>query len=109
MQELKTDMSEEVTMSEIVELTAEVRQLREAMERSQDVHDRYSKPLTREQAAEYLSIHPDTLYRWAVEGRVAYSRLGDGERAPMRFLKEDLDEYARNQRIPTVEEAKTRL
>ena len=40
---------------------------------------------------------------------MAYSRLGDGERAPMRFLKEDLDEFARNQRIPTVEEAKGRL
>ena len=49
------------------------------------------------------------LYRWAVEGRVAYSRLGDGERAPMRFLKEDLEEFARGQRIPTLEEAKGRL
>ena len=96
-------------MSEIQELTAEVRALRETMGRAQEAQDRYGKPLTREQAAEYLSIHPDTLYRWAVEGRVAYSRLGDGERAPLRFLKEDLDEFARGQRIPTVEEAKGRL
>ena len=79
------------------------------MDRAQDAQGGYGKPLTREQAAEYLSIHPDTLYRWAVGGRVAYSRLGDGERAPMRFLKEDLDEFARGQRIPTVEEAKARL
>lgn len=87
-------------MAGIAELTEEVRALRETMERAQDAQDRYGNPPTREQAAEYLSIHPDTLYKWAVEGRVAYSRLGDGERAPMRFLKEDLDEFARGQRIP---------
>ncbi len=25
------------------------------------------RPLTREEAAKYLGVHPDTLYKWAVE------------------------------------------
>ena len=63
------------------------------------------RPMTRNQAAEYLNVHRDTLYKWAVEGWLAYSRLGDGGRAPMRFTKADLDDFIRTNRIPTVEDA----
>ena len=89
------------------ELIVEIRLLRRAIERQNGFmgHDR---PLNREEAAEYLGIHKDTLYRWAVEeGRIAYSRLGDGGRAPLRFRKEDLDEYLKKQRIGTVDETRT--
>ncbi len=50
-------------------------------------------PMTREQAAAYLQIHRDTLYRLAREGQITYSRMGDGDRAPMRFYRRDLDSY----------------
>ena len=58
--------------------------------------------LTREQAAEYLGVHPDTLYRWARENRIAYIRMGEGEKAPMRFMRDDLDEYLRGCKIEAV-------
>ncbi|NIA13114.1 MAG: helix-turn-helix domain-containing protein [Nitrospiraceae bacterium] len=60
-------------------------------------------PLTREEAATYLRVHPDTLYTWATEGRVAYSRLGDGKRAALRFLRRDLDRFVSGHRIDTIE------
>jgi len=55
--------------------------------------------LTREEAAAYLGVHPDTLYRWARENRIAYVRMGEGEKAPMRFTLEDLDRYLQECRI----------
>ena len=68
-----------------------------------------NRPLTREEAADYLGVHKDTLYRWAVEeGRIAYSRLGDGGRAPIRFAKRDLDDFLLRQRISTVQETLAR-
>jgi excisionase family DNA binding protein len=68
-----------------------------------------SRPMTRAEAAEYLQIHPDTLYRWSVEeGKIAYCRLGEGARASLRFLKKDLDQFLSKQRIPTVEDTMMR-
>ena len=65
--------------------------------------------MTRDEAAEYLGVHPDTLYRWAVEeGKIAYSRLGDGGRAPIRFVTRDLDDYLSRTRVPTVEDARAK-
>lgn len=76
------------------------------------LHDRVNRndmPMTVKEASSYLQIHPDTLYRWAVEeGRIAYCRLGQGNRAPLRFLKKDLDDFLESQRIPTVEEVRMR-
>ena len=90
------------------ELIVELRSLRLAIERHNGSNDR-DRPLTREEAAEYLGVHKDTLYRWAVEeGRIAHSRLGEGARAPLRFRKEDLDDYLQRQRIGTVEEIRMR-
>ena len=60
------------------------------------------RPLTRVEAAAYLNVRPATLYDWARENRVAYSRLGDGPRAAMRFLRADLDDFLRANRIPVV-------
>lgn len=62
-----------------------------------------SKPLSREQAAEYLGVHADTLYTWARENKVSYIRLGNSDRAPMRFLKSDLDTFLASQRIERVD------
>lgn len=76
-------------------LIEEIRGLRETMERSQGSDER---PLTREAAAKFLDVHPDTLYRWAKEGQIAYSKLGDGERADMRFRLEDLQHFAFDRR-----------
>ena len=62
-------------------------------------------PMRRDEAAAYLKVHPDTLYRWSVmEGRIAYSRLGDGGRAALRFLRADLDDFMKTHRVATVEE-----
>lgn len=66
----------------------------QAFERAQ----RLDGPMTRYQAAAYLQVHPDTLFHWAKDGMLPFSKLGDGERAPMRFHREDLDEFARNRR-----------
>lgn len=86
-------------------LIEEVRSLRLEIRRAQPGKNDVQGPLTREDAAAYLGVHPDTLYRWAVEeGRIAYSRLGDGSRAPIRFLRKDLDEYLAKNRIGTVQE-----
>ena len=61
--------------------------------------------MTRDEAAEYLQVNSDTLYRWSVkEGRIAYSRLGGGGRAALRYRREDLDDFMKRSRIPTVEE-----
>jgi len=96
---------EQVLLTELID---QLRSLRLAIEREQESRDKYDGPLTREAAAEYLGIHKDTLYRWAVvEGRIAYSRLGDGVRAPIRFARKDLDDFLRRVRIPTVEEMKS--
>ena len=101
-----TDHSRSRQLLELMgELLVEVSELRQAVKHELDHRDKYGQPMNREVAAEYLGIHPDTLYRWAVEdGKIGYSRLGDGGRAPLRFLKKDLDDFMRCHRIPTVEE-----
>ena len=98
-------------LAELVrELIAEVRLLRKEVERRSESGHPDNRPLTREEAAEYLGIHKDTLYRWAVEeGRIAYSRLGEGSRASIRFNHEDLDDFVRQQRIGSLEEANMRV
>ena len=91
------------------ELVVELRLLREFLGKTLQHADNYDGPLTRDQAAAYLSIHPDTLYKWAVEdGRIAYSRFGEGARAPLRFYRKDLDAFAHSCRIPTVDELRAR-
>ena len=86
------------------ELLDEVRGLREVVERGQET----DRPLTLKEAAAYLRLHEDTVARWARDGRLSYSRLGDGERAPLRFLKRDLDRFNDSWRIPAVEEVTCR-
>ncbi len=55
-------------------------------------------------------MHPLVLHKLAVEkGRIAYSRLGDGAKAPLRFEKKDLEDFLRLNRIPTVEETRAHL
>lgn len=76
------------------ELVNEIRSLRVAVERGQDT----DRPLTRKEAAEYLKVHEDTVYAWAKGGLLSFSKLGDGQRAPMRFFKDDLEELARSRR-----------
>lgn len=91
------------------ELIEEVRRLRLDVRGGQPNKDEADRPLNRDQAAAYLGVHPDTLYRWAVEeGRIAYSRLGDGSRAPIRFLRKDLDDFISKHRIGSVDDALVR-
>lgn len=40
------------------------------------------------EAATMLGVHPETLRRWADEGKVAFARTPGGER---RFAAEDID------------------
>ncbi len=66
-----------------------------------ETQSKYDRPMTRDEAAAYLQIHPDTLYQWAVEeNQIAYSRYGDGKRALLRFRREDLDAFDRDFRQP---------
>ena len=91
------------------QLVAELRALRLAIQDQNRAPHKNNAPLTREQAAGYLGVHKDTLYRWAVEeGRIAYSRLGDGAKAALRFNKKDIDDFLGRNRIPTVEETRAR-
>jgi excisionase family DNA binding protein len=91
------------------ELIGEVHLLRmEVYRRSENVAS-HSRPLTREEAADYLGVHKDTLYRWAIEeGRIAYSRLGEGGRSPIRFTRKDLDDFLEHQRIGTLDQTLAR-
>ncbi len=73
-----------------------------------DEHFPPNRPFTKDEAAQYLGINPDTLCKWARQGRIAYCRLGEGARAPMRFRKKDLDAFLSASRIPTVEEVSNR-
>ena len=52
--------------------------------------------MTTEQAAQYLKIHVDTLHRLAAQGKVKRH----GTRRMYRFLKDDLDEYLKDQNSP---------
>ena len=53
--------------------------------------------LTVEQVADILQLHPNTVYEKANAGEIpGMFRLGEGERAPMRFHKKVLlDELAK--------------
>lgn len=42
--------------------------------------------LTRDEAAEYLRVHPDTVRRWAREGRFPEHRIAGS----VRYVKEEL-------------------
>ncbi len=84
----------------LAELVDEVRELRRTLEAPTRDDDR---PLTRTEAAEYLGVHSDTLFRWAHENKVAYVRFGTGEKAQMRFLKKDLQSFVAGGRIAAVE------
>ena len=42
--------------------------------------------LTREEAAEYLRVHPDTVRRWAREGRFPEHKIGGA----VRYVREEL-------------------
>ncbi|MFH1338324.1 MAG: helix-turn-helix domain-containing protein [Candidatus Omnitrophota bacterium] len=50
---------------------------------------RKDKLLTIEKAAEYLGIHPGTLYRWARAKRIPAVKMG----RVWRFRRERLDEW----------------
>ncbi len=54
--------------------------------------------LTVEQVADLLQLHPNTIYEKANAGEIpGMFRLGDGERAPMRFSRRLLMEWIANQ------------
>lgn len=96
-------------MSFPAQLIGELRSLRVVIERQHGDRDRLDMPLTRDEVAAYLNVYPDTLYEWAVEeGRIAYSRLGKGAKAPLRFDRKELDDFLRRQRIATVKETGAR-
>jgi len=50
----------------VASLIAEMRSLRLAIEHKREQRCKYDSPLTRDQAAKYLGVHPDTIYKWAV-------------------------------------------
>lgn len=93
----------------MLELLQEVRDLRVLIERQAGKKDvSINKPMTREQAAEFLDVHPDTLYRYVAEGKIRHFRLGDGDRAPLRFLLSDLEAFMRQGEVPSISELRGR-
>lgn len=52
------------------------------------------RPLTVLEAAEYLSVHPQTIYNLVQKGRLRPLRVGNR----LRFTRESLDRYMRGQR-----------
>ena len=90
-------------------LVEEMRDFGDALERLEHAQLMDDRPMNRKEAAEYLGLHPQTVYTWAREGLIAYSVLGGndtGERGEMRFLRSDLDVYLKKMRVPTLEERK---
>ena len=51
-------------------------------------HAENGQVLRLSEAAALLGVHPDTLRRWADEGKVPVSRTPGGER---RFIRADID------------------
>ncbi len=77
-------------MEELIrELIVEIRALR--LQQSLDW-----RSLNRSEAADYLGIYPDTLYKLAVNGKVAYHQ--SGRCAQMFFSRADLDDYRESTR-----------
>jgi hypothetical protein len=63
--------------------------------------------LTREQAAEYLSVAPGTLGRWAAQGRgPRYARSGD-RRGRCWYARRDLDAWLESRKVSPGHGAKT--
>jgi len=97
----------------MTELLSETRALRAAVERGQGTGGgavSCDRPLTREEAAEYLGVYVDTVYDWAVrDGKIPYSRLNDGKRAPIRFMLKDLEDFVKRARVDTVEDRRLHL
>lgn len=56
-----------------------------------DVIQQCERPLNSKEAAEFLSIHPKTLERFAREGRVPARRIGK----LLRFYTSELDAWLR--------------
>jgi excisionase family DNA binding protein len=86
-------MSEDVTGI----LTAVLDELR-LIRQAQGIEGR---SMSREQAAEFLGVHKDTLYRLAREGEIAYFQTGDGGK--MTFTLDDLLAYRSKTRHAAVE------
>jgi excisionase family DNA binding protein len=54
--------------------------------------------LSREDAAEYLGIRPNTLKKWAMQRRIAITKVGRLN----KFRKSDLDAYLARHRVEAV-------
>lgn len=57
---------------------------------------------TTKQAAAFLGVHPQTLIRWAKEGRVPCLRVG----SRLRFRRADLEAWAEGQGVMHAQTAK---
>lgn len=62
-----------------------------------------SELLTRDQAADYLSMKPQTLANWACTGRESIPLIKMGSRM-VRYRKSDLDAWLAARTVGTVEE-----
>lgn len=57
-----------------------------------------SKLLTAQEVADKLSIHRDTVRKWAKKGKLKGIRLGDGSRCSIRFWESDIEEWIKARR-----------
>jgi len=52
--------------------------------------------LNNRQAAKLIGVHPVTLAQWRMKGRgPKYSKVGDGQNAPVRYTAADVHEWMR--------------
>ena len=84
------------------DLTREIKALRLALERQYGIENGV---LTRPEAAEYVRLSLRAFDDRAAEGSIAFHRLGDGPKAPVRFRKIDLDSFLDRCRVGTVDES----
>ena len=49
--------------------------------------------LTYAEAADFLNCKQSTLRKWVSRGEISYHRLGDKPRSPVRFTRQQLEEF----------------
>ena len=65
------------------------------------------KPLSKNEAAEFLGIHTSTLSKLISEGRINFTSLNpDNKMSVKKFYRKDLEDFLRKNRTRTIDEIK---
>jgi Helix-turn-helix domain len=95
----------------LAEVVAVLHQIAACLGGSQDSrllrHPQYDPILTRDQAAEYLGLHPKTVAKDTMAGDLIACRRSDG--GALRYRLSDLNNYLNDQRAEPIRRRETRL